>query len=495
MGIEGFHLSWMTSFKYQTPFFLVVYALLLFLWGLQFGILSHLLFRIKPGFLKAFVPASFWVVMEWLRLFLFSGYTWNPLGLYFEFSPHAMQLSTIFGIYGLSFWIVLTNIFMFWIMRDYSLKFLVAGLACILLPYIFGMTNTSVHSKKLETSNRLKIALVQTSYLPEEKVPMDGCREKFILPFEQWRRALRLLKDKVANPVDLIVFPEAAFYASANIAFYPLDGFIASWQELFGVEGLKVLPPLKAPYASRDREGWKVSNGFWAQAVANLFKASVIVGLDDFDFEKEQFYNAAFYFTPGNTAAERYIKRKLLPLGEYIPFNWVKTLASCFGIHGSFTAGDKENIFSGPLPLSVSICYEETFAEMMRKARKKGSALFVNLTNDGYFPKSNLPRQHFDHGRVRAIENGVPMIRSCNIGISAAVDALGNVIKEVENQGIPLEDFETVLTLDLPVYGYATLYTFWGDGFIVGFSFLVLLTQWIFSGSVFRNKELVFPLL
>ena len=110
----------------------------------------------------------------------------------------------------------------------------------------------------------------------------------------------------------------------------------------------------------------------------------------------------------------------------------------------------------------------------MRLRRKNGAKLFINITNDAWFPKSKLPKKHFDHGKIRSVENGVPIIRACNTGVTVGVDCFGKVLKKLEVKNILTERVAGTLYVDLPLNNYLTLYTLWGDKFIVVISFLIL---------------------
>ena len=128
-------------------------------------------------------------------------------------------------------------------------------------------------------------------------------------------------------------------------------------------------------------------------------------------------------------ASSRYEKRILLPIAEYIPFNWVKKFALKYGIADSFTPGLEAKVFQmGRVKTGVSICYEETFGNLMRANRAKGADLLINLTNDAWYPDSRLPSVHYLHGRLRAVELGIPLLRSCNTGVTCGIDALGRTI-------------------------------------------------------------------
>jgi apolipoprotein N-acyltransferase len=105
----------------------------------------------------------------------------------------------------------------------------------------------------------------------------------------------------------------------------------------------------------------------------------------------------------------------------------------------------------------------------MREGRRKGAAVFVNLTNDNWYPSSRLTQQHFYHGRLRAVENGIPLLRACNTGITAAVDPFGRSIAT-----LGLGEGAGILSTKVNLTEHQTLYTFWGDAGILGLSILFL---------------------
>src|SRR5262249_32659659 len=148
--------------------------------------------------------------------------------------------------------------------------------------------------------------------------------------------------------------------------------------------------------------------------------------------EGVEYYTAAHHFSPWQDKVGRYEKRVLVPLAEYMPFKWCESLAKAYGIVSFYTPGKEAKVFEGFLPFAASICYEETFPDLIREGRLKGAEAFVNITNDNWYPNSKLPRQHFDHGKLRAIENGVPLFRACNSGVTTAVDSLGRICGRLE---------------------------------------------------------------
>ena len=250
-----------------------------------------------------------------------------------------------------------------------------------------------------------------------------------------------------------------------------------------------MLPPKEYPLTLIWNHGpifkEKATNAFLAQSLANYYQAEVIIGLDVDDPDKK--YNAAFRFSPHASEHERYEKRILAPVGEYVPFSsirWVADfVAAEFGIGDSFDAGNSAKVFSAPVPVGVAICLEETYSDIVRQLRRQGAELLVGLANDVWFPSSKLARQHFDHARVRAAENGMFFLRSTNKGFTGAIDCFGRPI------GSPtiLESGARAIVLSVPAFSYPTLYSIWGDAAILMVSlgcFLFFLT------SVWQKKKL-----
>ncbi len=167
---------------------------------------------------------------------------------------------------------------------------------------------------------------------------------------------------------------------------------------------------------------------------------------------------------PSTTAvdiAARYDKHRLVPFGEFLPFENILGplgLRKLVPVPLSFTAGtDGRPVtirgFPGFDPL---ICYEAVFPLSLPLDGTRPQWL-VNVTNDAWFGTSAGPVQHLEQARFRAIEEGVPLVRAANTGISAIIDARGNVLSHLGLDAIG------VLTAPLPRALEPTLYARWGD--------------------------------
>lgn len=465
--VQAVQLSWMATTDYMGPLIIALYLFLITAMGVQFAFLTAFI-RNPISYLNAFALAGFWVILEWLRLFFLCGFSWNPVGLALSDHPYSLQFASVWGIFGLSFWVILVNLVALKMALEKSWKIGSVWASLALFPYFFGWAQqTWVEATKGVTQN-LRVALVQTALFPDQKEKIRQNSLAFVPPLAQWDRIIALLDPRAQ--IDLIVLPEAAVSMGAHRVGFELTDI----KKFFKPEHM---PPLVEPYALFLNGRWKVNHAFICQALANQFQAHVIVGLDDSD--QTGSYNAAFHFQPNGFTHARYEKRILAPVGEYIPFRQWRKIAQFiqeqFGIYSSFDQGTEAKVFQAPLPIGVSICLEETFSHLIRELRLKGAQLFVNLTNDSWFPRSKLSKQHFDHGRVRAVENGVPVLRACNMGLTVGIDSFGQIVAQ-----LPIsEEQADCLYFKLPIRSYRTLYTQWGDAAILAISSIALLAYFV----------------
>lgn len=473
-AVQGVQLSWLATTDYMGAFIVPFYLFLIVALGLQFGLLSHFV-RAPLSWMLVLALSGGWVVCEFSRLYFLCGYTWNPTGLALAGSDYSLQFASVWGIFGLSFWVILVNLALLkgWLER--SARVLGVWVFLAFFPYLFGWIQLTWVESHVPFSKTLKVALVQTCLAPEEKEFDPSSPTSYIHPLDQWEGILASLRGE--KGADLIVLPEAALPLGAHLATYSLKEAKSFFPE-------EALAPLRIPYAIFHQGSWKVSNCFFAQSLANLYQAHVIIGLDDRDVGGR--YNAAFHFFPQNLPTKRYEKQILAPIGEYIPLSgwrkFSKFIQNHYGVYSSFDRGKEGKVFQAQVPIGISICLEETFTHLMRDLRLKGAELLISVSNDAYFPKSKLGRQHYDHGRIRAIENGAPLLRSCNSGMTCGVDCFGRPFKILEtSQRTP-----SSLIFSFPIRSYKTLYTFWGDSAILGQS-LLLITGYLFFS---RKKKL-----
>ena len=485
--VQLVQLSWMTAIEFQGIYMLIAYFWLASWLGVQFGLLSLLIPTVgQMRFARIIAIASLWTLLEWSRFYFLSGFSWNPSGIALTSSIFSIQLASLGGVLGLSLWVMLVNGLSFNLLTEilerritWARSALVLGFAAF--PYLFGLLHIAYHDRefaKVPEEKKLNVALVQTGLLPPQKLILPERVHTFVSPWEQWRRILVHLKETHAPTLDLIIFPEVALPFQSDKAIYAYETAVQILEQELGEEVRKALPPLHPPYAQKrwisDEEVWMVTNSFWTQALANYFHAEVVIGFEDEELATRNNYNAAFHFLPKKSFVNRYEKQVLLPVAEYLPMGWLLPLVEKYGMVDFFTKGRGTKVFEGVVPLAVSICYEETFPDLIREGKLQGAELLVNVTNDNWYPSSRLPQQHFDHGRLRAVENGVPLLRACNTGVSAAIDSLGRPLCIMEELDANSQWKAGALFAKLPLYHYKTLYTYWGDGGLVGLAFILL---------------------
>jgi len=147
-------------------------------------------------------------------------------------------------------------------------------------------------------------------------------------------------------------------------------------------------------------------------------------------------YNSIYVIDHDGSTLGVYDKNHLVPFGEYLPF---QELLESFGlmqltkVQGGFIAGDRRRLLAVPRapPALPLICYEVIFPGEVASRSGERAGWMINLTNDGWFGHSTGPYQHLQQARVRAIEEGLPLVRAANTGISAVIDPLGRIVREM----------------------------------------------------------------
>lgn len=477
-GVQLIQLFWMVSHPFS--YIYAVYLIFAVLTGLQFGVMGLL---VRPRLFERWIAmlgfAGLWALMEWSRLFFLSGYSWNPVGLLVTGNVYGLQAASLAGVFGLSFWVIFINLVFLraWLLRPVYGS-VVVGVVLAAAPLAFGYYHISTHEVKLAEAPRFKALLVQTAFPAEEILEFKEFKHYVAFVMDEWRQILSITQKHAGQSIDLIALPEYVVPFGSYSFIYPYEVVKHAFIRTYGPEAVDKLPAKELPFVKsvETSQGTMlaVNNAFWIQSLANLLDAPVIAGLEDAedtDGGRER-YSAALYFTPQDhepsSNDNRYSKRVLVPMAEYIPFSFCRAMAAEYGIHGSFICGTEAQVYKASgVPFGVSICYEETFGEMMVESRRSGAELLVNLTSDVWFPNSLLPYQHLEHARLRSVEAGVPMVRACNTGVTSSVDSLGRTVSVLGDNRQEQEWSSACLLADVPLYAYSTPYTFFGDKLIV----------------------------
>ncbi|HEY6168411.1 MAG TPA: apolipoprotein N-acyltransferase [Verrucomicrobiae bacterium] len=339
--------------------------------------------------------AAIWVALEMIQARLFTGFPWNQLGTSQWRQIPLIQLASVTGVYGVSFLIVWCSVaFLGAAMvfrRDPSSRAwridLLAPVIAVVLVVTFGLAKI-FHAERSERF--LKVALVQPS-IPQTLIwnPAESTN--------RFQKILRLSELALASKPDVLIWPEAAV---PNLLRYDKETFDA-------VTGLAK------------------KHGVW-----------MIVGADDAEPRRgdpsgkdADYFNSAFLISPAGELAAKYDKQRLVIFGEYIPLvRWLPFLKWFTPITSGFAQGRGPVPFAAPGPrfkTSVMICFEDMFAALARTYAEPDTDFLLNLTNDGWFGEGAEQWQHAAAAVFRAVENGLPVVRCTNNGLTCWIDRFG----------------------------------------------------------------------
>ncbi|MGE7153671.1 apolipoprotein N-acyltransferase [Methylorubrum rhodesianum] len=380
---------------------------------------------------------------EWLRGHVLTGFPWNTLGMALGGHLWTMQAASLVGLYGLTLLAVLiaaapATLATGATPRDRFGPTLAAVAALVGLA-AYGAWRVPAAPDPTVAGVRLR--LIQPN-IPQDDKFGSANRERIVGKYlELSDRALSPDRTGIADITHLI-WPESAF-----------PFLIQRDPEALGRIGA-ALP-----------EGKQLITG--AARVRELPNGERLTR------ENAVFFNAILTIGAGGQSGDTYDKVHLVPFGEYLPgpldgLLRALGLRQFISVPGGFTAGDRagQRILNVPglPPVAATICYEAIFPGAILPPDPAEGApavpgLILNLTNDAWFGDTPGPRQHFAQARLRAVEEGMPLVRDANSGISAVVDAHGRVVAS-----LPL-GIEGVLDADLPVrLPGRTLYAAYGDG-------------------------------
>ncbi|MBO4707417.1 MAG: apolipoprotein N-acyltransferase [Elusimicrobiaceae bacterium] len=379
--------------------------------------------------------ASLWVSLEFLHqviAFYLFAFPWFVLG-YSQFENLALiQISSVTGVYGVSFIIVFCCFSLACLFGKYrkrqKILFLVSSIILFGLNLAFG---------KREIHNQLDF---ENTYPKQIKVALMQPNTHGLILIGRGEEAYSVL-DKQAlalenQGVEFIIWPETSlegsFTAEQNQDFLKNISKTYNAQQLFG--------------------GSEIKDG----------KLYVSAGL----------FNE-------NGLIDSYQKNKLVPFGEFLPFQ--KYLNNFYRDRGitSLTGNFKEGSDTGKVlelylqdiiyPFAVNICFESLFSKIWRKQAKEGAQFFVNISNDGWFLKTAAPLQHLRINVFRAIENRRPILRATTTGYSAWIDSLGKIRFM---SGKLFEQETAIFDFKFQTRNKKTIYTQYGDIFALICAFL-----------------------
>lgn len=321
---------------------------------------------------KAVLFASLWILADWSRTFVLTGFPWLDVG-YTQTTQLLSAYAPIGGVYLVSFMLLLIAALATSLLN--SLKSAIISFAVIISVIVSAVALNYIEWTK-DDGEEISVALVQAN-IPIEQKWQSSYRGALMQNY------LNLLPK---SPVDLVVFSETA------LPFYLNDTSPELWNSLSENAG------------------------------------SIIAGVMEFDPLNGDLYNSAV-MTCGEQQ-QIYRKQHLVPFGEYLPFrNMLSWVLDYLQIPMSdFSSGEESSTLEcDGLKIALSICYEDAFADEIRSNLGDGQ-LLVNISEDAWFGNSLAPHQRRQMAQMRAQELSRPMVRGSNSGPSNLIDANGDVI-------------------------------------------------------------------
>jgi len=390
------------------------------------------------GYRRVVMLAIIWTICEWLRGHLFTGFPWNEIGESLTASSALMQPAAMVGALGLSFIVMLVGGSL--AAHDprlpravrnsrHDVLIPVAAFCALGILWIGGAMRLAGATDAIHADLNLRI--VQPNISLKEKWQNPDRAAAIIGQLLRMSEAATDASPMGMPPHSIIIWPEGALPV-----FLPYEPYLRSGIGRILPEGSFLITGGPRGEADEDKDPNRIV----------------------------RFYNSLFVVDHRGEIVETYDKFHLVPFGEYVPFhNFLGRigLKKITQFQGSFDTGPGPRTLSiGDLPsFSPLICYEIIFADEVI-ARDQRPVWLLTITNDAWFGDSGGPYQHFAQARMRAVEQGLPVIRAANTGISGVIDAYGRV-KAATRLNTP-----DVLDVALPMPITPTLYARLGDGFL-----------------------------
>ena len=399
-------------------------------WGIAFTGVEWLVAR---GFRRWLVLPCLLALMEGLRGYLFTGFPWAVPGLTADGMGGVLQLASIVGMPGLTLLILLWGILpgAIFLNRNNRYALLFPFLLSLTLPAAWWWGEARLSDNPIDVNAGALIRLVQPNIAQSDKWRSDNAVKVF--------DDLVSMTSSPGSGTELpkvVIWPESAvsFLLDENkVALERIAANLSTGQTLL-TGALR-----RQPSASGDR----------------YFTS--ILGIDS-----------------EGKVTSRYDKWRLVPGGEYLPLAWLLEpmgFRKVVNLPEAFTpgSGPAVSIVPGIGPAIMLICYEAIFPHNLAPASTRARWI-VNVTNDGWFGHSVGPYQHLAQVRMRAVEQGLPVARAANTGISAIIDPMGRFIIETKLETRQVVDARLPLNLEPTVFSLAGIV----PALIIGLFFILM---------------------
>lgn len=428
LGLLGFGVSWirisLNEFGNMDPWLAnLLMVLFVGVMALYYGLVGWLARRLAsdpPWMLPLVIVPGLYVLAEWVRGWLFTGFPWLKLG-YTQFEGPLAGFAPLVGVDGLSLLTALSGGLLWCLVRLPGQARVLAGAGLVAL-WLVGAGLQRLDWT--EPAGAPFSATVVQANIPQAVKWDPGARAEILEAY------VDLTLGHLDS--DLILWPETA-----------IPGFLH-----------EVRAVLIEPLAERARrEG-----------------TEIVLGIPVLDEQSGRYYNGLLSI--GSTE-DLYAKRHLVPFGEFMPFkSWIGPLAQAFEVPMSdFSRGEAAQplLRVGSRLVGASICYEDAFPAEVAQALPEAE-LLINVSNDAWFGDSLAPHQHLEIARMRALETGRDLVRSTNTGISAIIDHRGRKLVEVPSF------VRGAVTAEVTPRRGATPFVRFGNWLTIGLSLILVLT-------------------
>ena len=368
-----------------------------------------------------FAPV-FWTALEWVRLVV-TGQLWNAIGYSQAYHERMIHAANWGGVYAVSFLILAINSAVALIVIKRSRwTIAVASLVVVLVAAVVMVSPffVTTHRASIEM-NPVNVVALQPNVPMKPVKSVEETRELLQRHWSMSTSGLRSLPDN--NGPRLVIWPES-----------PMN---------FTYAADKTFQEQLATFAKENH----------ASLLLNSLEPASANG----------FYNSALLINEEGRLISQYDKIRLMPFGEYVPLpQWLPGASLITGIVGDFTPGANYTLMPfGVYRSGVFICIESAYPWIARRLTNEGADVLVNISNDGYLGPTAVMRQHLANVIFRAVENGRPVVRVTNSGLTTLIYATGRIEE-------PTAPFETDVRVWQIGRGFIarTFYTKYGDVFV-----------------------------
>lgn len=386
---------------------------------------------------RAILLALAWVAGEWLRGHILTGFPWNLIGYAWAGNEGLIQFAALVGIYGVSLAAVLSGCLPAALAGSRRPVRIIAATVAVPLAIWIGGTIRLGVVPEVAYVDGVGLRIVQSNIPQREKwAPAHQARNI--------RLFMGLSRQDRPDWITHVIWPETAatFYMGAN-------------------------PDLRRAVAAAVPPGGLLLTGAPRQTGKDKRVANAMLALDE----------------TGSIKAH-YDKFHLVPFGEYVPLADILPIDKITHGKRGFTPGPGVQTLSLPgLPaFSPLICYEVIFPGRVADPSQR-PAWLLNLTNDAWYGRSAGPHQHLAQARVRAVEEGLPLIRAAYAGMSAIIDPYGHISQRLALEEAGVIDTRLPQSIDPPPYAN------WGDlPFGVIFLLLIIILLLLERNNI-QHKE------